>query len=251
MKPRKFDKGERPFNKFRSDAPKERGERNERPAFQGGSRGFPRPSRPSFGDDDFTYVASGEVAEMVGSRPMDRREMQRRIWDYYLDQGLVKRAPGARPPRREFESRPPRGDDERPRSYQRRDDGDRPPRSFAPRSDDRRGGGDRPRSFSPRAEGDRPRSARPRTEGERPRTYGPRAEGDRPRSYGPRSDDAPRRSSSRPAPDGPRKYARKPEGAPRTSTRTPAGKHPTARKAEAISKVPRRKFKETRERNEE
>jgi hypothetical protein len=191
LKPRKFNKGERPFQKFRRDEPPfaaaDQHDKPYKPAFRPGAR----PDRHEFGED-MQYTASGIVAEVVGSMPLDRHEVLRRMWRYYLQEGLVKAVPGG--------PRVPRDHDERP---------ERRPREFTPRSSEG------PRRFS--------------RDGE-----------DRPRRFERRTDDRPR------------PFTRSSEGRPRTSplARKPAGKHPTARKSAMIEKAPRRKFKETRERNE-
>lgn len=205
MKPRKFDRSEPPFKKFRTDSPRSGGERPFRQPFN-------RDSRPDFADEE-QYTASGELADVVGTHPLDRREILRRMWRHYQDAGLVKssgitrRAPreGDRPPPRRFEDRPPRRFEDRP----------------------------------PRPDGDRERA---------PRRFEPRAEG-APRRYERKPEDGDRRFT-RDGDRGPKRFTRTPSAAPRVSTRAPSGKHPAGQRAETISKVPRRKFKETREREE-
>jgi 23S rRNA pseudouridine2605 synthase len=202
-----------------------------RGGFGGGDRG---PQRRPFDDELFT--ASGKVAEVVGTSPQSRYDILRKLWDFFREEQLVvtagRKTPAnadnwrnegdERPPREErpYRDRPPQGD----RPYRPRDSegGERPP--YRPRSAE--GGGDRP-PYRPREGGDRP-PYRPR-EGGGDRPYRPReGGGDRPdRPAFPR-----RAGGSRP---------------PYRSTRTPAGNHPTARKAQTLEGVPRRKFKETRE----
>ena len=177
LKPRKFDKPDRPFSPFRKDAPRPEGDR-ERPF----RKPFPRDSRPDFGDEE-QYSASGELADIVGTHPLDRREILRRMWRHYQDAGLVKSTG--------FTRRPPR-DDRPPRHFE-----DRPPRRF-----------------------ERDREA------------------------------APHRFERKPE-EGERRFSRKPSDAPRTPSRRPSGKHPAGRRAETLSKVPRRKFKDTREQNKD
>ena len=200
MKPRKFDRPDgdrprpdRPFNKFRSDAPRSAGER-DRPPYR---KPFNRDSRPSFEEDE-QFEATGELADIVGTHPLDRREILRRMWRHYQDAGLVKSTGVTRP-------RPPRED--RP---------DRPPRRFEDRP---------PRRFEGEREGALRRYERRPESGDRP--------------------------FSRDREDGPKRYPRRSSDAPRSSSRRPAGKHPAARRADAISKIPHRKFKETRERSED
>jgi len=192
MTPRNFDKPDRPFTKFRKDGPPRTEARpeGERPF----RKPFSRDSRPFF-DDDEQFVSTGELADIVGTHPLDRREILRRMWRHYQDAGLVK-STGVTRPRPSREDRPPRRFE------------DRPPRRF---------------------------------EGER--------EG-APRRYERKPEEGERRFS-RNREEGPRSYFRKPSQGPRISTRTPSGKHPAGQRAEAISKVPRRKFKETRERDKD
>jgi hypothetical protein len=228
MKPRKFDKPDRPFTKFRKDVPPRSDASVE------GERPFRKPfghdPRAQFDDEQFT--ATGELADIVGTHPLDRREILRRMWRHYQDAGLVKSIGGGSP-------RPPRAGTDRPR-YERSDrpsfERSGPPRERAP--------------FNPKGPPrDRDDRAPRRFEGERegaPRRYERKPEGDAPRRYGPKPEGGERRFS-RDRDDRPKTYSRKPSQGPRTSTRTPSGKHPAGKRAEAISKVPRRKFKETRE----
>ncbi len=204
MTPRKFDKGERPFNKFRKDQPRseEEGERSFHKPFH-------RDSRPDFGEEE-QFVSTGELADIVGTHPLDRREILRRMWRHYQDAGLVKSIGGGRPPRSRTD-RPPYERSERPA----RDRDDRGPRRFEDRP---------PRRF----------------EGERAGA---------PRRYGPKPEDGDRRFS-RDRDEGPKRFSRKPSQGPRVSTRKPSGKHPAGKRAEFLSKIPHRKFKDTREREE-
>ena len=213
MKPRKFDRpgGERPrtdrpFQKFRKDGPPRAEGEFERPF----RKPFGHDPRAQFDDEQFT--ATGELADIVGTHPLDRREILRRMWRHYQDAGLVKSTGGGtRRPPRERSERPPRSFEDRPP----RSSEDRPPRRF---------------------------------EGERegaPRRYERKPEG-APSRYGrKRDDDGPRFTRDRD--EGSKPFSRKPSRAPRVSTRKPSDKHPAGKRAEAISKVPRRKFKETRD----
>ncbi len=251
MKPRKFDKADRPFKKFRRDAdpaaPADTRDKPYKPAFRGGAR----EARHEFGEE-MIYAPSGIVAEVVGTMPLDRHEVLRRMWRYYVQEGLVKPLPsGPRPPREDRPERPPRDfSQDRPRTFDRGPSRgpSRGPREFTPRS------AEGARRFSREGE-DRPKRFERRTE-EGPRPFSRDGEDRPPRRFERRNDDSPRpftrsgggrpRSSS----GGPRPFSRSGPGRPRPSSpssRTPAGKHPTARKSAMIEKAPRRKFKETRE----
>jgi hypothetical protein len=218
--PRREGRSDRPFNRFRSDGPPRPDARVE------GERPFRKPfghdPRAQFDDEQFT--ATGELADIVGTHPLDRREILRRMWRHYQDAGLVKSIGGGSP---------------RPRNDRPSFDRSGPPRERAP--------------FNPKGPPrDRDDRAPRRFEGERegtPRRYERKTEGSAPRRYGPKPEGGERRFS-RDRDEGPKTYSRKPPQGPRTSTRTPSGKHPAGKRAEAISKVPRRKFKETRERDE-
>jgi hypothetical protein len=177
LKPRKFDRPDRPFSKFRND----RSARDEGGEERSPRRPYHNDQRPDFRDDE-AFVATGELADIVGTHPLDRREILRRMWRHYQDAGLVKSVGGGRPPRERSE---------------------RPTRRFE----------------------DRPPRHR---EGEREET----------------------RRSSHDRENGTRNYSRKPSLGPRVSTRKPSGKHPAGKRADALSKIPRRKFKDTRERDE-
>jgi 23S rRNA pseudouridine2604 synthase len=228
MKPRNFDKPDRPFTKFRKDGPPRPEARTD------GDRPFRKPfgRDPRAQFDDEQYTATGALADIVGTHPLDRREILRRMWRHYEDSGLVKSIGGGSP-------RPPRPRNDRP-PFER---SERAPYARSERPS--RGPDDRP----PRRFEDRPPR---RFEGERegaPRRYERKTEGGAPRRYGPKPEGGERRFS-RDRDEGPKTYSRKPSQGPRVSTRTtrtPSGKHPAGKRAEAISKVPRRKFKETRE----
>jgi hypothetical protein len=232
MTPSKFDKPDRPFTKFRKDGPPRPDVRAE------GERPFRKPfghdPRAQFDDEQFT--ATGELADIVGTHPLDRREILRRMWRHYQDAGLVKSIGGGSP-------RPPRARSDRP-SFDRSG----PPRErapFNPKGPPRDRDDRAPRRF----EGERSGPPR-RFEGERegaPRRYERKTEGTAaPRRYGPKPEGGERRFP-RDHDERPKTYSRKPSQGPRPSTRTPSGKHPAGKRAEAISKAPRRKFKETRE----
>ncbi len=269
MKPRKFEKDDRPFKKFRRDADPaaaagDTRDKPYKPAFRGGAR----PDRHEFGEE-LLYAASGKVAEVVGTMPLDRHEVLRRMWRYYMQEGLVKPLPGGPRIPRDRDERPERGPREsspdRPRTFDRGPSRgpSRGPREFTPRSSEgarrfSREGESAPRRFEPRTEEgprrfsregeDRPKRFERRPEGgSRPFTRSgegrPRTSSDGPRPFTRSGPGRPRTSS-----DGPRPFTRSGPSRPRTSSpRTPTGKHPTARKSAMIDKAPRRKFKETRE----
>lgn len=265
MKPRKFEKDDRPFKKFRRDADPaaatgDTRDKPYKPAFRGGAR----PDRHEFGEE-LLYAPSGIVAEVVGTMPLDRHEVLRRMWRYYVQEGLVKPLPGGPRIPRDRAERPERGPREsspdRPRTYAPRSP--QGPREFTPRSSEgarrfSREGEGAPRRFEPRI-GDSPRRS-PRDGEDRPKRFERRPD-DGPRPFTRSGEGRPRTSSDGPRPftrsrpsrprtssDGPRPFTRSGPSRPRTSSpRTPAGKHPTARKSAMIEKAPRRKFKETRE----
>jgi hypothetical protein len=211
MTPRNFDKPDRPFTKFRKDGPPRPDARAE------GDRPFRKPFShdPRAQYDDEQYTATGELADIVGTHPLDRREILRRMWRHYQDAGLVKSIGGGSP-------RPPRARTDRP-SFDRSG----PPRERAP--------------FNPKGP--------PRDRDDRaPRRFEAEREG-APRRYERKTEGGERRFS-RDRDEGPKRFSRKPSQGPRVSTRRPSGKHPAGRRAETLSKIPHRKFKETRERDE-